>query len=231
MNFQSDVRAVVIECQNAGLVTGKKQNLGGLVGWQSMGLVKNSTNTGKVDGSVAKYVGGIVGLSSGYLREVSANCEVIGREYLGGIAGSAMVVTDSLAHVKLTNGLERIGGIVGWAADNQTGEDAPIRNNYYLAVDGDCGAIDGISYDGLAQPMTLADFLAIENLPDTFQTMKICFLFEDGSMILANKDFDNGAEVTIETDADLALFDGSDFVPCGKTVKLEAGSGAYLLVK
>ena len=55
--------------------------------------------------------------------------------------------------------------------------------------------------------------------------------FEDGSMILANKDFDNGADVTIETDAELALFDGETFIPCGKTVKLEAGGGALLMIK
>jgi hypothetical protein len=182
LNFQSDVRAVVTECQNTGTVTGKKQNVGGLVGWQSLGLVKSSFNTGKVDGGTSKYVGGIAGLSSGYLREVSANCEVSGQEYLGGIAGSAMVVTDSLAHVKFVNGLERVGGILGWASENLAGEDAPIRDNYYLAVDGDCGAIDGISYDGLAQPMTLAQFLALEGLPENFKTMKIRFLFEDGSI-------------------------------------------------
>ena len=37
--------------------------------------------------------------------------------------------------------------------------------------------------------------------------------------------------VTIDTDAELALFDGCGFVPCGKTVKLEAGGGAYLRVQ
>ena len=55
--------------------------------------------------------------------------------------------------------------------------------------------------------------------------------FEDGSMILANKDFDNGADVTIDTDAELLLFDGKDYIPCGKTVKLEAGGGALLMIK
>ena len=47
-------------------------------------------------------------------------------------------------------------------------------------------------------------------------------------MILANKDFDNSADVTIETDADLLLFNGKNYIPCGRTVKLEAGGGALL---
>ena len=55
--------------------------------------------------------------------------------------------------------------------------------------------------------------------------------FEDGSMILANKDFDAGADVIIDTDAELLLFDGENYVPCGRTVKLEAGGGALLMVK
>ncbi len=52
--------------------------------------------------------------------------------------------------------------------------------------------------------------------------------FEDGSFILANKDFEYGAEVAVGTETGLARFDGKEFVPCGKTVSLKAGGGAYL---
>ena len=51
---------------------------------------------------------------------------------------------------------------------------------------------------------------------------------QDGSFILANKDFEYGAEVAVGTEAGLARFDGKEFVPCGKTVSLKAGGGAYL---
>ena len=52
--------------------------------------------------------------------------------------------------------------------------------------------------------------------------------FEDGTFVAANKDFENGTEVTFETSAELRLFDGENFVPCGKTITLKAGEGAYL---
>lgn len=182
LNFQSEVRAVILNCENSGVITGKKQNVGGLVGWQSLGLVKSCTNTGKVDGAAAQYVGGTVGRSTGYLRTVSANCEIAGASYVGGIAGSAMIVTDSLSQVKISDGHERLGAVLGWAEENQTEEEAPIRGNFYLPVDADLGAIDGISYHGLAQPLDLDAFLATQDLPDTFRKVRICFWFEDGTM-------------------------------------------------
>lgn len=194
LNFQSDVRAVMLNCENSGMVTGKKQNVGGLVGWQSLGLVKTGANTGKVDGTAAQYVGGVAGRSTGFLRSVCANCEIIGDSYMGGIAGSAMIVTDSLSQVKLLDGREKLGAILGWAEENQSEEEEPIRENYYLPVDMDLGAIDGISYAGLAQPMEMDTFLATQDLPDTFKNVKIRFLYEDGTI----------TEVLVPTGGDLA---------------------------
>lgn len=195
LNVRSEIRSVVLDCENNGTVTGLKQNVGGLVGWHTLGLIKNSVNTGKVDGAGASYVGGVAGQSVGFLRAVSANCEVRGAEYLGGIAGSAMIVTDSLSQVKLMDGTERVGGILGWAEENQSEEEVPVRDNYYLPVDSDPGAIDGISYSGLAEPMEMEAFLAVEDLPDTFQKVKIRFLFDDGTM----------TEILVPTGGDLAV--------------------------
>lgn len=195
LNVSSEIRAVVLDCENNGVVTGQKQNVGGLVGWHTLGLVKNSVNTGKVDGAGATYVGGIAGQSVGFLRGVSANCEVSGTEYLGGIAGSAMIVSDSLSQVKLTDGKEKIGGILGWAEENQSEEDIPVQDNYYLPVGSDQGAIDGISYAGLAEPMEMENFLAIDDLPETFRKVKIRFLFADGAM----------TEVLVPTGEDLSV--------------------------
>ena len=175
LNFSSELRAVVLNCNNYGSVTGKKQNSGGIVGWQSLGLVKSSTNTGTVEGS--DYVGGISGLSSGFLRSVYAKCQLSGDSHVGGIAGSATIVTDSLSQIKLLAGSERLGGILGYA--EQTDQEKPILENHYLPIDRDPGAIDGISYEGLAQPVALETFLATEDLPQVFREVTIRFVFED----------------------------------------------------
>ena len=147
MNFDSKIRAVILSCDNYGAVTGGKQNVGGIVGWQTLGLVRSSLNTGTVDGTGADYVGGVSGYSSGYIRYSSAKCEVLGNTCVGGIAGSARVVTDSLAAVRITGATEKKGAILGLHQSENVEEENPISGNFYLPMEEDLGAVDGISYD------------------------------------------------------------------------------------
>ena len=182
MNFQAEVRAVILNCQNKGTVTGTKQNVGGITGWQSLGLVKGSCNTGKVAAADANYVGGISGLSTGYLRSNYAKCVIYGKTYVGGIAGSGTVVTDSLSQVRLTNVKEKQGCILGYAEEPQADVEDPISGNIYLKSGTDYGAIDSISYSGLAEGMDFDAFMGLENLPDLFAEVTVRFAFEDGTV-------------------------------------------------
>ena len=180
LNFESEVRVVVYDCRNFGTVTGKKQQVGGIVGWQAMGLVKNCVNTGTVDGTGAQYAGGICGLSAGYIRACSAKCELSGSAYVGGIAGSASITTDSRAMVEFSGVSEKQGAILGLAEENSSVKNS-VAGNFYFPADRDPGAIDGISYAGAAEPLSLKDFLALEDLPEAFQTVTVRFVFEDGT--------------------------------------------------
>ena len=181
LNLESEVRAVILRCQNHKTVTAAKQNVGGIVGWQALGLVRECANAATVEGTGASFVGGISGLSTGFIRNCSARCEIIGNVSVGGIAGSAPVVTDSFAMVRLPRDTEALGAIVGSLRSDSSQQEAPISGNYYFSVDFDPGAIDGISYDGLAMGMAQDDFLALENLPDIFRKVTVRFLFGDGS--------------------------------------------------
>lgn len=181
MNFQGELRAVLLYCENQGTVTGEKQNVGGIVGWQPMGLVKGCINTGTVEGEDADYVGGIAGLSTGFVRSNYARCVLRGRTCVGGIAGSASIVTDCVCQVRILNGSEKLGAILGVAAQTGDREEVPISGNYYLSMEEDIGAIDAISYAGAAEPLALKDFLALEGLPAAFQTVTLCFLYPDGT--------------------------------------------------
>ena len=183
LNFQSEIRAVILNCENSGTVTGKKQNVGGIVGWQMFGLVKNTANTGKVDGTDADHVGGISGMSTGYIRCDWVKAEIHGKTYVGGIAGSATVVTDSLVQARLIGANEKRGAILGFAEEPRSDDQQPIAANYYLCVDTDPGAIDGISYAGLAEPKSLADFMQMEKLPELFRTVSVRFQLEDDRVV------------------------------------------------
>ena len=180
LNIQSEVRTVILNCENKGAVTGKKQNVGGITGWQSMGLVKASANTGRVDGAEADYVGGISGWSTGYIRNCDAKCQILGSRYVGGIAGSAGVATDCRSMVVLS-GSENLGAVLGRMEQTQSDTQQPVSNNLYVCIGEDPGAIDGISYDALAQPMAFDAFFAQEDLPELFRSVTVSFVFEDGS--------------------------------------------------
>lgn len=175
LNFQSKVRVVILDCENRGTVTCKKQYGGGIVGWQMLGLVKNCTNTGQLNSTNASYVGGIAGWSQGYLRSDFVKCQISAGTNVGGIAGSGAVVTDCISMVRIENGKEKLGAVLGeMASDTVTG-------NVYLVTGQDMGAIDGISYSSLAEPMMLEEFLMIEGLPAVFQAVTMRFVFADGT--------------------------------------------------
>lgn len=181
LNFESQIRAVVLNCENTATVTVGKQNAGGIVGFQSLGLVKNCRNFGVLDASAADYVGGISGRSNGFIRSSHANGEIFGKEYVGGIAGAASIATDCYSLVRLMGGEEKLGAILGAAEENRTEEENPISGNYYLAVQKDPGGIDGISYDGQAQLMREEGFFLLEGLPERFRQVIVTFRYGNGA--------------------------------------------------
>ncbi len=179
LNFNSELRAVILSCRNSAEITAKKRNVGGIVGNLSMGLVRGSINTGLVDGESAQYVGGIAGFSDGFLRECSVRCELRGKLGVGGIAGSAPIASDCRSLVRLPEEGEQLGAVLGVFGESKDQEN-PIHGNVFLPV-GPTGGIDGISYSGQAEPMERDEFLALENLPPIFENAEIRFVYENGS--------------------------------------------------
>ena len=182
LNFENEYRSVIMDCENSGIITVKKQRAGGIVGWMSLGLVKDSLNTGEVNGVSADYVGGIAGQSDGYIRRCSAKCPVTGVDYVGGIAGKGTVVSDCRSMVLVT-GEERLGGILGFTDGDMRGDESTrtVLGNVYRVVASDIGGIDGISYAGAAEALSDEEFFKLEGLAETFRTVQVAFIFEDGT--------------------------------------------------
>ena len=180
LNFESELRCVILNCENSAVITAQKQNAGGIAGWQLMGLVKNSRNTGRLDAENADYVGGVSGQSTGYIRSSSAKCEISGGTYTGGIAGSGTIVTNCYSMSILKTGTEKLGAILGFQEEDTTEEETPVAWNYYYSVNGDTGGIDGISYREKAEPVDLDTFLELEDLPEMFQRVTLRFRYEKG---------------------------------------------------
>ena len=172
-NFDIEMRAVIRNCSNLTDVICSKQNAGGIIGWMSLGLVHSCKNIATLDAPSATYVGGIVGFSNGHIRHCSAKSVISGNRYVGGISGRASVVTNCHAIVSLSGVLEKSGAILG------TLEDAQLEGNYYLVTDRDIGAVDGISYDTMAQPLSDKSFFASSDVPHDFRNATVTFLLED----------------------------------------------------
>lgn len=176
LNFESELRAVILDCENTAQVSVNKQYGGGIVGSMLLGLVRSTTNTGAVLGENADYTGGIAGQSQGFIRSCNAKCEVSGSSFVGGIAGSASTVSDCRAANRLS-GREKLGGILGSTDSRES-----ITGNYYVTGDANPGAIDAISYDGTAQGLHAQEFLALKALPRLFRKVTVTFLLEDQSI-------------------------------------------------
>lgn len=197
MNFEGEVRAVVLDCHNEAVVTTYKQNGGGIVGRMSLGLVRSCENRGALKGAAAVYLGGIAGRSDGgYIRKNMTRCAMEGAEYVGGIAGTAVVVSDCYSITKFESAAEKNGGVLGGI--DEINED--IKGNYYLPVEGDIGGIDGISYENGAQAMEAEQFFALEQLPEDYQKVTVRFIQEDNNTdpVIATVTVDFGAALPTE---------------------------------
>ena len=192
MNFDTQLRAVILGCENSGSVTAKRQNVGGIVGWMALGLTKDCLSTGSIDAEDANYVGGVAGRSDGYVRRCSAKSAITGNAYVGGVAGEGLTVTDCRSMVQLT-GSEKTGAILGLKGehsgflksesdDTDETEEDTVTGNYYLTVGSDIGAIDGVSYADSAQPLEHDEFVELEGLDPIFKVISVRFVYDDGMM-------------------------------------------------
>ena len=181
LNLQGELRAVILRCDNEAKVTVRNQNGGGISGWVFLGLIKDCINTGTIEALNADYVGGIAGISTGYIRNNNVKCEISGNSCVGGIAGSGNVVSDCCSMVQLNSGNEKKGNILGSIQENYRKEEEPIKGNYYLCIMQDFGGIDGISYSNMAEPLERDEFFKLENLPEEFWKVKVTFITEDNT--------------------------------------------------
>ncbi len=181
MNVKNELRAVIINCKNAATVSSKKKQAGGIVGLATMGLIKECINTGSIDGESSDYVGGIVGNSTGFIRDNNSKCELTGARYVGGIAGSATIISDCRSVVTISSGKENLGAVMGAERIENSDINNPYFNNYYMITNKDIGGIDGISYVNIAEPLSTGDFLMLHDINNIFKESTVTFIGENGT--------------------------------------------------
>ena len=153
-SFSYKVRDIIDSCINSGEITAKKNYCGGIVGRQDMGVVRNSTENGKVTSSSGSYAGGIAGYSVSAIRKCISKVTITGADYVGGIAGQGLILTDNSAILDVYDCTERKGSIAGFV--DFTDDNAEVLRNSF--VDRGVAGIDGISYSGKAAPVDFEKF-------------------------------------------------------------------------
>ncbi len=172
-----EARCVIRDCTNNGGITGKKNNIGGIVGEEKIGAVISCEGYGAVESTDGMYVGGIAGYSETAVRSSYAMCSVAGQSYVGGIAGFGTKITDCRTLIGVEAQSECLGTIAGYA---DVSEEGSISNNLY--VNDDLGGIDGISYIGVAERTTYEKLITDPTVPSDFSRLKLSFSV-DGEVI------------------------------------------------
>lgn len=171
LRFTYRMKVILQNCVNEGDITGKKDCIGGVAGYNEIGTIYQCETYGAVESTNGNYVGGIAGKSDGTLRKCYAKGEITGGMYIGGIAGKAVSVSDSCA-IAAASGDETIGAVLGSAEKLDS-----LHRNYF--VEQEIGAVDGISYQGKAEPISYQQMREMTDAPDRFICFKATFLAED----------------------------------------------------
>lgn len=168
-------RDVIRGCENYGSVTGKKDAVGGIAGQMKLGMIYGTQNYGTVVSLAGNYVGGIVGEAGSHVTNSYSKCTVSGQNYVGGIAGYVTDMTKCYAMVHIAEGKEFVGEIAG-----EVSEKKGISKNYF--VQDEVPAIDGVSYQDRAEPLTYENFISRKGIPQSFRSITITFL-ADGEKV------------------------------------------------
>lgn len=188
------VKCVINNCRNDGYITAKKDGAGGVAGYMKLGLIRESTSFGSVKSSDGGYAGGICGESLSMIQNSYALCSVEGNKYVGGIAGYGNVIRNCYSMVYLEAQSGRVGAIAGQTTayeDEEEENEDKVIDNYY--VDNGVHGIDGISYTGVAEPITYENLLKVEGIPADFTHLRIIFRMDD--TYVGSKEYEYGTDL------------------------------------
>jgi len=152
-DVEQTIKAVVRDSRNFGDITGKKDNVGGIVGKAEYGAIISCESYAPIESTGGSDVGGIAGSASYAIRSCYSMGRITGKNNIGGIAGEGCDIFYSYAYNDLDMSGENQGSIAGKVSD-----DGSLYGNYY--VEGGVGGVDGIGYQGGATPLSYQELCA-----------------------------------------------------------------------
>ncbi len=161
-------KCVLADSRNYGTATSRRDCAGGVCGDGELGVITGCQGFGAVESTGGDYAGGIVGLSKGAVRSSWAKCAVTGGSYVGGVAGFGNNISDCGTLVNISARDNCLGTIAG-----DVDAEGSVEGNVY--VHDTLSAVDGISYQGMAEERTYNDFVSQEGVPAEFSSFTATF--------------------------------------------------------
>ncbi len=174
---------------NEGRVNGLKDCVGGISGRQEMGTILHCQNYGRLSSNSGDYVGGIAGESLATIHSSYAKEIMHGRNYIGGITGHGYDIRGCVTLPSIISEGTYLGAVAG---DNDT--DGRIYDNYF--VSDKLAGIGRVSYSGKAEPVSYAELMKMQDIPDGFKYMNVSYILDDE--IVSNSRYAYGDTVKAE---------------------------------
>lgn len=172
LNFRYETKVILESSVNQGTVTAKKNYAGGVCGRMSMGYILDCGSFSDVSSTDGDYVGGIAGQSMSTVRGSYSKGTMSGRNYVGGICGYGYDLYENTAFVRIEDASMYSGAVSGYV-----NEDGILSSNRF--VEKDVAGVDGISYQGKAEPVSYESLIAEKETPKEFGEFRIRYLADD----------------------------------------------------
>ena len=159
------VRATVHACRSNGSVSAKYDYAGGICGYGTRGAVLNCENSGNVQAERG-YAGGLAGRFRGTIKNGASIGKVSSQTYAGGIAGEAKTINACMTIPEIDSDGANCGAIAG----------ALDLGNGNLYVNDALGAVNGITYQEVAQEVSYETMLKNPLIPQSFRNLTLRFV-------------------------------------------------------
>ncbi len=204
------VYAVILGCVNRGSVTAKNECAGGIAGKMDLGTAAHCASYGPVMLEDGDYAGGICGLLYGTVKSSCVKCSLSGKRYIGGVVGSgynaaagnkddrSSLVSGCYTLVEIRNRPQFAGAVSGGGA-------GLYENNFFVPAD--YAGLDRLSIHGKAEPISFADYLNVEGLPQEAKTFTL--RFEVDGAVVKEIPFEYGASFDRSAFPEVSRRDGA----------------------
>ena len=173
------VYAVILGCVNRGSVTAKRECAGGIAGKMDLGTAAHCASYGPVLLEDGDYAGGVCGLLYGTVKSSCVKCSLSGKRYVGGVVGNgynaaagnkddrSSLVSGCYTLVELRDNPQFAGAVSG-------GGDGVYESNFFVPAE--YAGLGRLSIHGKAEPISFADYAAVEGLPAEAKTFSLRFM-------------------------------------------------------